>query len=258
MLLAVPACDLSTGADGPGLGGDWITFDYTLTHAEQADQVRLIPDQGWFRYLSLSPSGYLEDNEWSWTNGWNRRNGDWVATDTILATAYAQGGTAEWRYDLLPGDRLRLSRSQPRGYDFDGDGTADPTVRTLELIRADANPDGAILAAWTADSYTFTAAADGATYDLVAGGGSYEVTFFHTGIFRSTEERPGEEARTRDGDFAALVGLVWLIDGARVDLGHYHLDDGTLVLTFDRAEWDFDGDGVPDPATAVVRLTESG
>ncbi len=260
ILLAVPACDLSTGTESPRLDGKWLTIEYTVEHAEAGDAVRLIPDRGGFRHLSLGRTNYVEDNQWSWTGGWNRRRGDWGANDTILAIAYQSGAGVEWRYRILPGDRLRLTRSQAEGYDFDDDGTRDPTIRTLELVRAEASPDPAILGVWSAGSYTFTSVAEPATtYDLVAEGGSYAITFSGIGTFRSTEERPGAEEETvRTGDFAALLGLVWLIRQSRVDLGRYTLEGNTLVITFQRAEWDFDGDGVADPATAEIRLTEAG
>ena len=257
--LALPACDLGTTTDAPPVAGEWLAVEYVATSsAEPSQTVTLIPDQGWFRFISFTTGGYHEDTRWSPQGGWNSSAGAWNANDSTLFVSYGPGTeTEQWQYELLPDDRLQVTLFQVQAYDFDDDGMAESATETVELVRAETNPDTELLDSWAADAYTFTSVADTTvSYDVIAEGGTFAITFFQTATFQYSETIPGSDGTTSDaGDFAATQGLIWLIDGNVVEFGRYTFEGSTLVITLDDAAWDFDDDGTDEPATVELRLS---
>ncbi|MFO7892196.1 MAG: hypothetical protein R6U63_00560 [Longimicrobiales bacterium] len=267
LALALPACDLGTAADGPPVSGEWLAVEYVAENAaDPTETVRLIPDRGWFKFFVFSRGGYHEVNEWAGDGGgWSNKAGRWNVDGSTLSVTYQESNEVlEWTWRSLGGDRIELRLHDPLGYDFDGDGIAEPTQDTYELINAAGNPDDQLLGIWTAESFTFTTVADTtgsdtSTIDLVAEGGSFSITFVPTATFQYTETVPDGEGGTNtsqgSGDFAALDGFLWLMEGAEVDFARYTFDGDVLVVDIPDAAWDFDGDGTDDDATLEIRLT---
>lgn len=267
LVLALPACDLGTTTDAPPVAGEWLAVDYVAENALDPTQtVRLIPDRGWFKFFVFAPGGYQEVNEWNADGGqWSSKAGRWnVEGPTLNVTHEGSNEVLEWTWRSLAAGRIELKLDDPEGYDFDGDGIAEPTHDTYELINATDNPDDQLLGSWTAESFTFTgvadtAGADTSTVDLVAEGGSFSITLFQTATFQYTQTVADGEGGTSTsqgtGDFAALQGFIWLMETDGVDFGRYTFEGDVLVIDIPDAAWDFDGDGTDDDATLEIRLT---
>jgi len=260
ILLALPACDFSSATNTSPVSGEWLAVALEVESVANPDSgAVLIPDGGWFRYVSLGSGGYYEDTRWSPGGGWENQSGSWQAGDTEVVIDFGGANTPSqrWDYELVANERIRITVSLTEGYDFNGDGTGEPTIETVELVRSELNPDPDLLGTWVAQSYTFTSVADNTVeFDVIAEGGNLVITLLQTARYQVSETLPGSSGTTSDFDeYAAADGLFWLMDGGTVDFATYTVVGNTLTLRFAEAAWDFDGDDVDEDATLELVLT---
>ena len=122
---------------------------------------------------------------------------------------------------------------------------------------ADSTPEevvDALVGTWNATSFVFTNKANSSeTFDLLADGGSFSITFTATGGFSGSSTFEGA-TDTFSGTYIVQGTNLMLTDGQSNDVESFAftVSGNTLTLVFEDVEFDFDNDGVDEPATVTL------
>lgn len=112
---------------------------------------------------------------------------------------------------------------------------------------------------WNATSFVFTNVANTSeTFDLIANGGSFSLTITADGQFTGTLTSPGEN-ETFSGTYVAQGTNLILTDAMEPndpETVSFTLSGNTLTIDSDDV-FDFDDDGVDEPATSRLVLQRS-
>lgn len=243
--------------------GPWVAIERTLVNAEDAGQSVELVARNWFRFMVFEDGGFtsLVDLEPA-GDTLIEDQGEWVSERRTLTVRYEfSGETHVWSWDDPTETRLVIERDDGRPWDFDGDGTEEPTRESIILADARQSPDIEVVGEWSAVSWVLSSQADPSTaVNLVDMGGALDLTLVQVGIYDFTRTRPDGDGGTTtaegSGEYAAVDGFLWLIEGGTdVRFLGYDLDGDALVITGDDEAWDFDGDGTAEPANVVIRLS---
>jgi hypothetical protein len=110
---------------------------------------------------------------------------------------------------------------------------------------------------YDASEMVYTDSADPSrTADVIAAGATFRITLNENGTYDSVFTPPGDPAETLTGTWEASTDVMTIIeDGQSGDTQFdYEFSVDTLILTGGSAEYDFDGDSVPEDAKLDITL----
>ncbi len=274
LFLAVSACDELTSSDGngnedshdPALVGQWIAMSGLITDAANAQNTHdIILDDGGMLVVTFDADGSVLQNEYDPDSGQMVDDpGTWFTDGNQLILDWqSETGLDTVTYTITGGHVV--VNVGPEDVDFNGDGIDE--VGNLVFTFADVtdSPDPDLVGSWSATSMTYTWIAQpdssidvipfGVSFDLVANGdGTYAVTIVHP-------VNSGEPTENETGLYTALEGLLWVYEtdaNAGPDplaLLGYQVDGSSATLTRNMdEEFDFNDDGIDEPATLTIVL----
>ncbi len=110
---------------------------------------------------------------------------------------------------------------------------------------------------WVATQYSFTNLADPTqSMDLISAGGGLTLTVEATGDYTATLVVPGDAPEVITGTVSVAGDTLTISESGQGSPTPYlaSRSGGTLTLTSDEEEFDFDDDGVEEPASARIVL----
>ncbi len=114
-----------------------------------------------------------------------------------------------------------------------------------------------IAGTWTATEWVLTNPANSSqTFDVLAQGGSFSITFRADSTFTSTVTDPGDPADTATGTFSFTATTITVAETGKGSPTPYatQRDGDTMTFTSSDADHDWDDDGADDPATERIVL----
>ncbi len=130
-----------------------------------------------------------------------------------------------------------------------------------DSIGADGTPEevaNALAGTWNATSFVFTNDANSSeTFDLLADGGSFSITFTAAGQFSGSSTFEGA-TDTFSGTYVVQGTNLITTDTGEIESETiaFTLSGNTLTLALDD-EFDFDDNGIDEPATLVIVLQKA-
>jgi hypothetical protein len=111
---------------------------------------------------------------------------------------------------------------------------------------------GSLLGSWSATRWEYQSP-DGRRVDLVAELGGVVTAGFSADAWVLTFTIPGRGVRSTGGTLGGEASaLVLRAEGSEPVLLRVHLSGDTLTWNDDHSGWDFDGDGVDEPASLIA------
>lgn len=255
--------DLDTELD-PDLVGEWIALSGTLTNAaNSAQSVDMVSDFGAFLAITFNDDGTVAVVEYDPEGGaFGQDGGTWSTSGdelTIHWTGDAEAETVTYQFNTAGHIIVNVGEED---FDFNGDGTDELAELVFTFASADGNPDAALEATWNATSMIFTSIESPSTsVDVIEMGATFSVTFDAAGSYTTQLTYPDGEGGTvtedEAGAYVALEGLLWVDAATDPTLLHYAISGGvTTVNGSINQSFDFDDDGVEEPATLEMTLSQ--
>ncbi len=184
----------------------------------------------------------------------------WVAPDHLTDEMFLI------HYDV-DGDTLVLTLYGDE-FDFDGDGEDEAATIVITLHAGEDEDDGdtgeldpELFGEWVAISDVHVDAADSTRqFDLVTGIGTFlQIGFVDDGTITVVEHTPGEEWVEITGTWYTVGDSVAVdFPGEDMEMAVYAVTgEGRLVVRFDDADWDFDGDGTDVPTIETITFASA-
>ncbi len=271
--LALPACDEVTGNDDdpekahdPALVGDWVAISALYTNmANSAQHFDGIREAGGFTRVTFEEDGIVALTEYdTWIHEMVEDNGTWYTDGSSLVIDWDSDPGSDTVTYHMSGDHVVVDIGE-EDIDFNGDGIDELARFVLTFADLSESPDPALVGSWTATAMVFTSVEDPETsVDVIQYGAELSLVVNADGTYAVEITHPDEPTpvtETESGLYTSIEGLLWVYDTSSADpqlaLLFYSVDGSaaTLAHHWDE-EFDFDDDGVDDPATLTITLVK--
>ncbi len=120
-------------------------------------------------------------------------------------------------------------------------------------------PSSNLVGTWNVSKYELVSTSSPSTkVELISQGGTATIVMKSDGTYQGTSKLPGEPSESVTGTWSASSDVLTMTQvGMSGNMQfNYSLSGSTLTLTGADAEWDFNGDGVEEPAKLNIAATK--
>lgn len=270
LFLAVSACDEILGTnsedDTPGndsaLVGSWVAVSGLITDATNpANTFDMITDGEGFLTVSFNENGAVVTQEYDPEDGsMGGDSGTWTTDGGLLIFDWS----SETELDTVSYQRTGghiVVDAGTEDMDFDNDGVDEVGNLVFTFASAADSPDADLVGTWEASGMVFTSLDNPSdSVDVIQAGVTFTLTISGDGTYEMAMTEPSDSGpveSTELGIYTSLEGLLWVVPNAdRLLLLEYSVNGDTATFFHARnEEFDFNDDGMDEPATMTIHLT---
>ena len=259
------SCKNSTDADGDDnnntipspsvLAGSWIASKAEFTNqANQSQKVDIIP-QGGSVSITIETNGHYTFNILIPGKAPSVETGTIIGVSSQVIEFRSNNGVTHSRAYTYSTTVFTL-QDEYSNFDFDGDDINEPATLYIILQRTLPNVSD-IVGTWNATQFEFTNAADTTEkVDIIPLGGGLIWVVGSQATYSATIKFPGENPFVETGQIIAKTSTTILLlpsDGDSYSFNYSRVGN-ILTLINEHADFDFDDNGVDEPAILKIIL----